>query len=44
VTLMMTSISRTGQPPKPPMPRFRLTREDAESVLVYLKSLAGTGQ
>jgi hypothetical protein len=26
------------------MPRFRLTREDAESVLVYLKSLAGTGQ
>jgi mono/diheme cytochrome c family protein len=37
ITLMTTGISRTGMPPKPPMPSFRMTTEDAESVLVYLK-------
>jgi len=39
VRLLMTGISRTGLPPKPPMPSFRMTRVDAESVLAYLKSL-----
>ena len=39
VKLLMTGISRTGAPPRPPMPNFRMTREDAESVLAYLKSL-----
>ncbi len=39
VRLLMTGISRTGSPPKPPMPSFRMTRADAESVLAYLKSL-----
>jgi len=39
VTLLMTGISRTGAPPKPPMPGFRMTKKDAESVLAYLKSL-----
>jgi hypothetical protein len=39
ITLLMTGISRTGRPPDPPMPRFQMTREDAEAVLAYLKSL-----
>jgi mono/diheme cytochrome c family protein len=39
VTLLTTGISRSGAPPRPPMPPFRMTRKDAESVLAYLKSL-----
>lgn len=39
IRLMMTGISRTGRPPKPPMPQFRMTRSDAEAVLAYLKSV-----
>ena len=39
ITLMMTGIARTGAPPRPPMPRFHMTRGDATSVLAYLKSL-----
>src|SRR5579872_2754298 len=39
IRLLTTGISRTGRPPNPPMPPFRMTREDAEAVLAYLKSL-----
>ncbi len=39
VRLLTTGISRTGRPPNAPMPPFRMTREDAEAVLAYLKSL-----
>jgi mono/diheme cytochrome c family protein len=39
IRLMMTGISRTGEPLRPPMPQFRMTRADAGSVLAYLKSL-----
>ena len=39
IRLLMTGISRTGYPPRQPMPPFRMTREDAEAVLAYLKSL-----
>ena len=39
IKLLTTGISRTGLPPKQPMPPFRMTREDAEAVLAYLKSL-----
>jgi len=39
VRLLTTGISRTGRAPNPPMPPFRMTREDAEAVLAYLKSL-----
>ena len=39
IRLLTTGISRTGRPPNPPMPPFRMTREDAEGVLAYLKSL-----
>lgn len=40
VRLLTTGISRTGRPPNLPMPPFRMTRSDAESVLAYLKSLS----
>jgi mono/diheme cytochrome c family protein len=39
VRLLTTGISRTGRPPQLPMPPFRMTRQDAEAVLAYLKSL-----
>jgi len=39
IRLLTTSIARSGRPPRPPMPRFHMTRADAESVLAYLKSL-----
>src|SRR5260370_2909534 len=39
IQLLTTGISRDRARPKPPMPNFRLTRTDAESVLAYLKSL-----
>jgi len=39
ITLLTASIGRSGQPPRDPMPRFQMTRADAESVLAYLKSL-----
>lgn len=40
IRLMTTGIARTGRPPDPPMLQFHMTREDAESVLAYLKSLS----
>jgi mono/diheme cytochrome c family protein len=39
VTLLTTGISRSGAPPRPPMPQFHMSRADAEAVLAYLKSL-----
>jgi mono/diheme cytochrome c family protein len=39
IKLLTTGIARTGSPPNPPMPPFRMTRPDAEAVLAYLKSL-----
>jgi mono/diheme cytochrome c family protein len=39
VRLLMTGISRTGRRPRPPMPQFRMTRADAQSVVAYLRSL-----
>lgn len=39
VRLLTTGISRTGHPPDPPMPPFRMTQEDAQAVVAYLKSL-----
>ncbi|HTU02540.1 MAG TPA: cytochrome c [Candidatus Sulfotelmatobacter sp.] len=32
-------VTRTGKPPTPPMPRFRMTRQDAEAVIAFLRSL-----
>ena len=39
VNLLVTGIARTGKPPRPPMPIFKMSRKDAESILAYLKSL-----
>ena len=39
IKLLTTSVGRGGQPPRSPMPRFQMTRADAEAVLAYLKSL-----
>jgi mono/diheme cytochrome c family protein len=39
VTLMTTGIWKFGKPLRDPMPQFHMTKEDAEAVLAYLKSL-----
>jgi len=39
ITLLTTSVWKNNQAPRPPMPRFRMTREDAQAVVAYLKSL-----
>jgi mono/diheme cytochrome c family protein len=39
IKLLTTGIARTGKPPKPPMHQFHMTREDAEAVYAYLKTL-----
>ena len=39
VRLLMTGIDRAGRRPRPPMPQFRMSRSDAESVVAYLRSL-----
>jgi hypothetical protein len=39
VRLLTEGITACGGRPQPPMPPFRMTREDAEAVVAYLKSL-----
>jgi len=39
ITLLTTGRRLGSAVPKPPMPPFRLTREDAEAVVAYLRSL-----
>lgn len=39
IRLLTTGIWKTGAPPRPPMPPFRMTGEDAQAVVAYLKSL-----
>ena len=39
ITLLTTGRRLGSAAPKPPMPPFRLTREDAEAVVAYLRSL-----
>lgn len=39
VRLLETGRRAGGTSPKPPMPGYRLTRDDAEAVVAYLKSL-----
>ncbi|MEQ1727777.1 MAG: hypothetical protein ABL982_05300 [Vicinamibacterales bacterium] len=41
IHLMMTGVTRTGRFLRQPMPQFRMTQEDGQAVLVYLKSLGG---
>jgi mono/diheme cytochrome c family protein len=37
--LLQTGSSAQGYTPRPPMPPFRMTQEDAAAVVAYLKSL-----
>jgi len=39
ITLLTTGIWIEGRPLRSPMPRFHMTRPDAEAVLAYLKSI-----
>jgi hypothetical protein len=39
VTLLMTGVSRTGQPLRKPMPQFRMNEKDARDVVAFLKSV-----
>ena len=39
VQLLTDGVARDGVAPDPPMPRFRLDRQDAEAIVAYLKSL-----
>src|SRR5215471_4553149 len=39
VRLLTTGIWKTGDHLRPPMPQFRMSRVDAESVVAYLRSL-----
>ncbi len=39
IKLLTTSVARTGKPPRWPMPRFYMTRSDAEAVVAYLRSI-----
>ena len=39
VQLLMTGKDPSGQPPRPPMPQYRMSRGDAAAVVAYLKSL-----
>jgi len=40
VSFLQTGKDVRGMSPKPPMPPFRMTREDAVAVAAYLRSLA----
>jgi mono/diheme cytochrome c family protein len=39
ITLLTTGRRIDASAPRPPMPPFRLTREDAEAVVAYLRAL-----
>jgi mono/diheme cytochrome c family protein len=39
IKLLTTSVARTGKAPRWPMPRFYMTRTDAEAVVAYLRSI-----
>jgi mono/diheme cytochrome c family protein len=43
VKLLTTGIWKTGNHLRPPMPQFRMSREDAEAVVTYLRSLTPHG-
>ncbi len=40
VKFLMTGITYNGLPARPPMPQYRMNKEDAEAVVAYLRSLA----
>ncbi len=40
IKFFMTGIAYNGLPARPPMPQYRFTQQDAESIVAYLTSLA----
>jgi mono/diheme cytochrome c family protein len=40
ITLLTTGTWRDGQRLRPPMPQFRMSNEDAQAVVAYLRSLS----
>jgi len=40
ITLLTTAVWTDGKPLRDPMPKFHMTRADAEAVLAYLKSIS----
>jgi mono/diheme cytochrome c family protein len=40
IFLLTTGRRRSGEVPRPPMPPFRLSRDDAAAVVAYLRSLS----
>ncbi len=41
-TLLTTGARPDGSHPRPPMPPYRMTQEDAAAVVAYLRSLGGS--
>jgi hypothetical protein len=39
VTSMLQNGLKDGKPLRPPMPQFRFTREDAEAIVAFLRTL-----
>jgi mono/diheme cytochrome c family protein len=39
IALLTTGRRPSGRPPQPPMPPFRFSRQDAEAIVAYLRSL-----
>lgn len=39
VKFFMTGLAANGLPARPPMPQYRYSREDAQAVVAYLRSL-----
>jgi|SRR5215469_11463291 len=39
IKLLSTGLGPGGNPADPPMPAYKMTRDDAEAVVIYLKSL-----
>ena len=44
ITLLTTGLWRNGKPLRPPMPQFRMSPEDAQAVVAYLRSLTPSSQ
>jgi mono/diheme cytochrome c family protein len=44
VTLLTTGKDQKGEPPEPPMPDYRMTKEDAAAVAAYLASLGSAAK
>ena len=44
IKFLMTGIAYNDLPARPPMPPYRLNREDAEAVVAFLKSLSPVGK